>query len=342
MLGINDKPCVALKHTDRYAAPDEWSEAKMTATGLPFDDIRNLARNMPVMDEAAAAKVHSAFGAYGERGGRFEDIAAWFAASTGRGTPLVAKPHLAMFAATHGIAGRLGESQPVASALHRMEEIASGAAVVSQLCAANNVGLNVFDLALEVPVGNILAEDALDERGCAATMAFGMEALANGPDLVCLSTLDDAARISAGALISCLLDESPENDLAREALDRHSGHLANPLEALRRLGGREISAMAGAIIAARTQNIAIILDGKAAIAAAAVVHALNDHGLQHCLLADDAGLNDGVLVKLGLRPLIRIEASEPVAGILAIDIVRSAGAVAAAQADMRNRSAAVS
>lgn len=204
----------------------------MSATGLPFDDIRNLAHNMPPMDEDAAGKVHSSFGGYGARGGRFEDLAAWFAAATGRATPLVAKPHLALFAATHGIAAKTGQTQPVAAALGRMEEIASGAAVVSQLCAANNVGLNVFDLALEFPVGNILEEDALDERGCAATMAFGMEALANGPDLVCLSTLNDAADISASALLGALLDIRPQDELACAALQYHADHLADPLEAL--------------------------------------------------------------------------------------------------------------
>ncbi len=315
---------------------------KMTATGLPFDDIRNLAQNMPPLDESAAAKVHTAFAGYGERGGRFEDVAAWFAAATGRSTPLVTKPHLALFAATHGIASRMGNGQPVAAALQRMEEIASGAAVVSQLCAANNVGLNVFDLALEVPVGNILEEAALDERGCAATMAFGMEALANGPDLVCLSTLDDASRVSADALTAALLSGEAEDDLAREAIRQHSDHLSDPLEALRRLGGREISAMAGAIIAARTQNIAVLLDGNAAVAAAAVVHRLNDRGLQHCMVADTGGCSVEVLDRLGLTPLVSLEASDPLAGVLAVDIVRSAGAVAAAQADMRTRTAKAS
>ena len=39
------------------------------------------------------------------------------------------------------------------------------------------------------------------------------------------------------------------------ALARIAGHLDDPLEVLRRLGGREIAAMAGAILAARLQRI---------------------------------------------------------------------------------------
>src|SRR5690606_9292352 len=69
------------------------------------------------------------------------------------------------------------------------------------------------------------------------------------------------------------------------ALAFHRGHLDDPLEALRRIGGREFAAIAGAIIAARMQKIPVVIDGFAALAAAAVLHAANAAALDHCLLA---------------------------------------------------------
>lgn len=53
---------------------------------------------------------------------------------------------------------------------------------------------------------------------------------------------------------------------------------------MRRLGGREIAAMAGAILAARMQKVPVIIDGYVATAAAAILKAANPAALDHCLI----------------------------------------------------------
>ena len=60
----------------------------------------------------------------------------------------------------------------------------SGGAAINQICKTFDISLKVYELALEQPTGDITQEAALDERACAATMAFGMEALASKPDLL--------------------------------------------------------------------------------------------------------------------------------------------------------------
>ncbi|WP_409996315.1 nicotinate-nucleotide--dimethylbenzimidazole phosphoribosyltransferase [Rhizobium leguminosarum] len=59
-----------------------------------------------------------------------------------------------------------------------VENFAAGSAAINQICVAYDLGLKVFDLALDYPTGDITEEAALSERDCAATMAFGMEAMA--------------------------------------------------------------------------------------------------------------------------------------------------------------------
>ena len=54
----------------------------------------------------------------------------------------------------------------------------SGGAAINQICKTFDLSLKVYELALEQPTGDITVEPALDEKECAATMAFGMEALA--------------------------------------------------------------------------------------------------------------------------------------------------------------------
>jgi nicotinate-nucleotide--dimethylbenzimidazole phosphoribosyltransferase len=75
---------------------------------------------------------------------------------------------------------------------------------------------------------------------------------------------------------------------------------------MRRLGGREIWAIAGAIVAARVERIPVILDGYVATAAAAVLHAVDPTAIDHCLAGhlSAEGAHADVLARLGKRPLL--------------------------------------
>lgn len=303
-------------------------------TGLPFDDFRNLIKTLPGPDEAARARAAAraaTLSAQGPSLGRLGAIAEWLAAWTGR-EPRVTRPLVALFAGTHrGVAGSREKTQGM------VEHAAAGGAMVCQLCAANDLGLKVFDLALHMPAGDIAEEAALDERGCAATMAFGMEAIAGGIDLVCVGAIGVGGARSAAALMAALhggaaADWSGEDAGAVErALARHAGHLKDPLEALRRLGGREISAIAGAILAARVEKIPVILDGYASLAAAAVLKAAAPSALDHCLLghvSTEKGMARAASV-LGLVPLLDLSLGdgEGAGAALAAGIVKNAAAV---------------
>jgi nicotinate-nucleotide--dimethylbenzimidazole phosphoribosyltransferase len=278
-------------------------------TGLPFDDFRTLLKALPGPDEAArarAARRSAELSAQGPALGRLASLAEWLAAWTGR-QPQVVRPLVALFAGSHAsVAASRAETQAM------VEHAAAGGAMVCQLCAANDLGLKIFDLALHLPAGDIAREPALDERGCAATMAFGMEAIAGGIDLVCVGAIGVGGAFSAAALMAALHGGSAADwtgDHAagvEQALATHDGHLKDPLEALRRLGGRELAAIAGAILAARMEKIPVILDGYAALAAAAVLKAAEPSALDHCLLGHvsaEPGMAKAAAA-LGLKPLL--------------------------------------
>ena len=152
-----------------------------------------------------------------------------------------------------------------------------------------------------IPTGDITEEAALSERDCAATMAFGMEAIAGGTDLLCIGEMGIGNTTIAAAINYALYGGSardwvgPGTGSEGEMLERkiaavekavalHSDHLDDPLEIMRRLGGREIAAMAGAILAARMERIPVLIDGYVATAAAAILKAANPSALDHCLI----------------------------------------------------------
>jgi nicotinate-nucleotide--dimethylbenzimidazole phosphoribosyltransferase len=89
----------------------------------------------------------------------------------------------------------------------------------------------------------------------------------------------------------------------------HQAHLADPLDVLRRLGGRELAAMAGAILGARMQRVPVLIDGYVATAAAAVLHKAHPQALAHCMAAHVSAepAHGALLAKLGLKPLLDLD-----------------------------------
>jgi nicotinate-nucleotide--dimethylbenzimidazole phosphoribosyltransferase len=298
----------------------------MRATGLPFDDIRALVGMMRGPDEAAIATVRARDATLTKPPGslgQLEDIAAFVAGWQGKAQPAVTRPLVAIFAGNHGVTKQGVSPFPQAVTQQMLENFAAGGAAVNQICAAFDIGLKVFDLALDHPTADITEEAALDEKAAAATIAFGMEATAGGSDLLCLGEMGIGNTTIAAAIYHALYGGKASDWVGRgtgvddaglarkiaaveKAVTLHKPHLDDPLEALRRLGGRELCAIAGAILAARLQNVPVVLDGYVVTAAAAILHAMDQSALDHCLAGHVSaeGAHAEVLRRLGLRPIL--------------------------------------
>jgi nicotinate-nucleotide--dimethylbenzimidazole phosphoribosyltransferase len=297
-----------------------------TAQTQPFDDMRALVAAMPGPDEAAIAAVKARDAVLTKPPGslgRLETIAEWLAAWQGRSPPRVERPLVAVFAGNHGVTAKGVSAFPASVTRQMVENFAAGGAAINQLCATFDLGLKVFDLALDLPTEDITEAPALDEKACAATMAFGMEAIAGGVDLLALGEMGIGNTTIAAAIYTAIYGGKAADWIGRgtglddaglsrkaaaieAAMVCHAGHLSDPLEVLRRVGGREIAAIAGAILAARNQRVPVILDGYVVTSAAAVLHALDKSALDHCLAAHCSaeGAHAEVLRRLGLEPLL--------------------------------------
>jgi nicotinate-nucleotide--dimethylbenzimidazole phosphoribosyltransferase len=325
-------------------------------SGLPFGDIRELVARMPGPDEDAVAAVRARdrdltkpAGALG----RLEEAVEWLAAWQRRAPPHVVRPLVAIFAANHGVAARGVSAYPISVTQQMVANFAAGGAAVNQICVANGLGLKVFELALEHPTPDIVEEDAFEERDCAATIAFGMEAIAGGVDLLCLGEMGIGNTTVAAALAHALFGGtaadwvgpgtgvdaeglSRKEEAVRAAVARIGGPGGDPLEVLRRIGGREIAAMTGAILAARFERVPVLLDGYVAGAAAAVLHRLDPRALDHCLAAHrSAEPGHGRLLReIGKRPLLELDMrlGEASGAALAAGLVKAAAEVHAGMA----------
>ena len=298
----------------------------MPASGLPFDDIRAL---LPLMPEASATAEAAVRARQAELTkppgslGRLDDLVAFLAAWQDKTKPTIMHPLMAVFAGNHGVVAQGVSAYPASVTQAMLENFAAGGAAVNQICATYGIGLKVFELALEIPTADITQAAALDEAACAATIAFGMEAIAGDVDVLCLGEMGIGNTTIASAIYAALYGGTAADwvgrgtgvddpGLARKvaaveaALALHRDHLRDPLEVLRRLGGREIAALVGAILAARLQRVPVLLDGFVVCAAAAILHALDKSAIDHCLAAHVSAeqAHRRVLERLGKAPLL--------------------------------------
>lgn len=325
----------------------------MTATtsAMPFDDIRNLLRRLPPPGTEAAAEVAKRDAVLTKPPGalgRLEDLASWVATWQANYPPRVSRPVVAVFAGNHGVVAQGVSPYPAEVTQQMVANFQGGGAAVNQICKTYDLGLKVFELALEKPTRDITRDAAMDEDECAATMAYGMEAIAGGCDLLGVGEMGIGNTTIAAAISHALFGGRAEDwvgpgtgldaagvrrkaDVVARAVALHRDHLGDPLEVLRRLGGRELAAMAGAILAARMERIPVLIDGYVATAAAAILHVAMPGALDHCVAAHCSAepAHRALLARLGKHPLLDLgmRLGEASGAALAAGIVKAAVAL---------------
>ncbi len=117
---------------------------------------------------------------------------------------------------------------------------------------------------------------------------------------------------------------------------------------MRRLGGRELAAIAGAVIAARLAHTPVLLDGFASTAAAGLLAAALPGALDHCMVAHCSAEpgHARLLQRLGKKPLLDLgmRLGEASGAALAIPVLRAAiachaGMASFEEAGVSNKSA---
>jgi nicotinate-nucleotide--dimethylbenzimidazole phosphoribosyltransferase len=209
----------------------------------------------------------------------------------------------------------------------------------------------VRDVKVAQGSADITAEPAMTEEQLTAAMVVGAELASElasrRVDCLVLGEIGIGNTTTAAALTCALIGLSPEQTIGRgtgldaaglerkratvaSALARHGTQLA-PLEALRCLGGLELAALTGAVGAAATLRLPVLLDGYA-VAAAALAAAQLDPLAREAMIAAHRSAEPGhdlVLIELGLEPLLdlRLRLGEASGALLALPLIGAAGAL---------------
>lgn len=322
-----------------------------TQTPLPdtLDEIRALLRHLPGPDLEAGTAVR-------ERDrqltkppgslGRLEDLVEWMAVWQGKHPPQLRRPRVAVFAGNHGVAVAQGVSAyPVAVTAQMVKNFVDGGAAVNQLAQAADSDLRVYELDLAHPTADFTIAPAMTEAECVRAMAYGMMAVEPGIDLLCLGEMGIGNTTSGAALATALFGGEAADwvgpgtgvdaagvrrkaEVVAKAIATHRAALTDPIEVLRHLGGLELAAIVGAVLAARMARIPVLLDGYTCTAAAAVLWAADRHALDHCQVAHVSAEpgHRRLLDKLGRTALLDLgmRLGEGSGAALAIGLVRGA------------------
>jgi nicotinate-nucleotide--dimethylbenzimidazole phosphoribosyltransferase len=294
-----------------------------------MDEIRALLAELPGPDvEAASAAATRQAELTKPAGslGRLEELAEWLAAWQGRAEPALDRPHTAVFAGNHGVAAQGVSAYPTEVTKQMVRNFIDGGAAVNQLCALADADLRVYEMALDEPTRDFTQAPAMREADCARALSYGMMAVEEDIDVLALGEMGIGNTTSAAAICHALYGDRAEDWVGRgtgvddagmlrkvevvgRAVALHKDDMADPFDVLRCLGGQEIAAIAGAVLAARLARIPVLLDGYACTAAAAVLHAADSQALDHCLVAH-VSVEPGhrrLLDKLGKRALVDLD-----------------------------------
>jgi nicotinate-nucleotide--dimethylbenzimidazole phosphoribosyltransferase len=313
-----------------------------------INDIRQCLTALPAADLAAAEAARTREPQLTKPPGslgRLEHVAEWLSAWQGRHPPSLEQISVRVFAGNHGVVARGVSAYPPEVTAQMVGNFEAGGAAINQLCKAAGAELQVIALDLEQPTADFTQAPAMTEIEFLSAFNAGIESVPESCDLLCVGEMGIGNTSAAAAICHALYGgqaadwTGPGTGVSGSALDGKARivaeavqfhHIApdDGLEVLRCLGGRELAAIAGAIVGARALRVPVLLDGYVASAAAATLSAASTGALDHCLAAHVSAepAHGALLEKLGQRALLDfgMRLGEASGAALAIPLIRAA------------------
>ncbi|MEM7597763.1 MAG: nicotinate-nucleotide--dimethylbenzimidazole phosphoribosyltransferase [Pseudomonadota bacterium] len=291
-----------------------------------MDQIRQVFASLPAAHADARAAAEARNGQLTKPPGalgRMEELALWYAAWHGQARPVLKRPQIIVFAGNHGVTAQGVSAFPADVTAQMVANFNAGGAAINQLADTFGAKLTVHALSLETPTADISLGPALSEVDFLEVFRTGWDAVDVTSDLVIVGEMGIGNTTAAAAMMMALYGGAATDWTGRgtglddAALRAKAVIVAravevNPtrdgLDVLRCLGGREIVAMAAAVLRARSERVPVILDGFICSAAAACLHAMAPAALDHAVAGhlSAEGAHGKVLEKIGKDPILSL------------------------------------
>lgn len=243
--------------------------------------------------------------------GELESLAIYLAGAQAREQPGVDKIWISIFAGDHGVVDTGVSAFPQAVTAEMIKNFSRGGAAISVLARTLGARLEVIDLGTviglqDIPgvkhlnlgpgTANFVQAEAMSEAQCIQALEAGRAAVENAcadnADLFIGGEMGIGNTTAAAALGCALLGDTPAQlagagtgldeagishkaEVIAQALALHGPYVHEPIDALRRLGGFEIAALAGAYLTCAQLGLPVLIDGFIATAAALAAERIN-------------------------------------------------------------------
>jgi len=298
--------------------------------------------------------------------GRLEEIASQMFSIFSGAIPTPLHRAVYVFAADHGVTAEGVSAYPRQVTAQMVRNFLSGGAAINVLARLHQANLTVVDVGVDaqfedapglvqmkVSPGsrNMKHEAAMAHEQLSAAIEIGIRlalaSKARGEHLVAIGEMGIGNTTAASAVAAMLtrrsvaevtghgtgVDSDGRNrkvNVIRRSLRRHFGDemTAEPLEILRCVGGLELAAITGFVLAAAASQIAIVCDGFISTAAAAVAYAIAPN-VKDYLFAGHCSEEPGhrfLLHFIGIWPVLNLgmRLGEGTGAVLAMPVIESA------------------
>ncbi len=300
--------------------------------------------------------------------GRLEALSIWLAGVQGRCPPdELTRKRLVVFAADHGVAAQGVSAYPAEVTAQMVGNFLDGGAACNVLARSAGVTVRVVDVAVDADPdwpaevgkhkvrrgsGAIHVEPALTEGELSAALGAGAaiadEEIDAGADLLVVGDMGIGNTTPTAAVVAAVTGADPADvvgrgtgiddgawarkvALVREALRRSSAGPADPLTVLAEVGGADLAAMTGFLLAAAARRTPVVLDGVVSGAAALVAAQLAPRVTHFCVAGHRSTepAHRRALEHLGLDPLLdlSLRLGEGTGALLAVPLLDAAVAV---------------
>lgn len=307
--------------------------------------------------------------------GRLESIAIELAEMTGDNFPKVTPPAAIVFASDHGITEEGVSAYPKEVTAQMVDNFLQGGAAMNIFCDEINALFAIVDVgvAKDIEHGqltskkirygtrNFYKEDAMTEKETIQALDIGKQEVKKminrGARTIIVGEMGIGNTTSASAIIATITKQSLEKltgpgtglsadgmqrkvEIIKAALKNRQPNPHNPIDILKKVGGYEIGAMAGAMLEAAKNELPIIVDGLICTAAALIAKGINRQVTDYMFVGHrslEPG-HDKALALLQKKPLLDLQMhlGEGTGAALAFPLVESASNMLLRMATFQN------
>jgi nicotinate-nucleotide--dimethylbenzimidazole phosphoribosyltransferase len=300
--------------------------------------------------------------------GFLETVGVQLAAITGACPPPVPEPAtIAVFAGDHGVVRAGVTPWPSEVTAQMVANFCAGGAAINVLARHVDAAVVVVDVGVATPIpgdarglvrrnvrlgtANLAEGPAMSNDEALAALGVGADvarnAIENGARLLVTGDMGIGNTTSSAALIAAFTSSSPRDVTGRgtgidddmlnvkvrviESALARLPSTATPLDVVAEVGGLEIAALAGFIVAGAAAKVPVLIDGVIAVAAAVVARAFAPDVVGYLIAghrSSEPGASVG-LAHLGLTPMLDLglRLGEGSGAALAVPLVQAAAKI---------------